>query len=65
MSLTVLLIGAAHGIPVVIAAAVMGKNGAVLAAIGMTIVAIFTGGPQYLIFDLVGIVGALWLCLAS
>lgn len=64
MSLTVLLVGVAHGIPVVIARGVSGKGGAVVAAVIMAGVAAVTGGSQYLIFDLMGIGLGLWIAMS-
>ncbi len=64
MSLTVLLIAAAHGVPVVVASAFMGKGGALIAAVVMAMIAVFTGGAQYLLFDLIAVGGALWFSLS-
>jgi hypothetical protein len=64
MSLTVLLIAAAHGVPVVAASAFIGKGCAVFAAAVMAMVALFMGGAQYLMYDLNAVGGALWFSLS-
>ena len=55
MSLTVLLIAAAHAIPVAIGRVLGGKVGSFAAAIIMSIIAVTTGSPQYTGFDLIAI----------
>lgn len=69
MSSTIILVGIAHGVPVVIAAAITKKRVmVVLTAITMSFVAFKLGGLQYVVVDLAGIAaGAVigWFSLES
>jgi len=58
MSITVLIIAAAHAIPVFLAKALIGRAGALIAAIIMSFIATGTGGAQYTAIDLI----AIWVC---
>lgn len=63
MSLTVLVIGLAHAIPIVGVGIYSGSlAAAVIAAVVMTGVAFGFGGPQWVAYDLVGVAIGLGLC---
>jgi hypothetical protein len=63
MSIAVVVIAAIHAVPVVGAAIFMGRGGAVVAAVVMSVIAVTTGGPQYVGIDLAAIGIALIFCL--
>lgn len=66
MTVTILLIALAHGIPVFLAGAVWNtKLSVTLAAIIMCVIAIATGGVRYAIFDLVVIGIVYFLCIGA
>lgn len=63
MSLTVLVIGLAHAVPIVGVGIFSGSlAAAVIAAVVMTGVAFGFGGPQWVAYDLVGVAIGLGLC---
>lgn len=64
MSLTVLVIAAFHAAPVFLFGS-KSSGGATLTAIAMCIVAVSTGGPQYIFFDLGAIALAWWIVVQS
>jgi hypothetical protein len=63
MSTTVLLIAAAHGIPVIIGRILWGKPGASTVAFFTSIVALIFGDLSYAIFDLIAIGIVLYICM--
>lgn len=65
MSITVAVIAVAHAIPVFLAAAVMGKGGAIIAAVIMSFVAVALGGNQYVVADLAAVWIMAFLCLKA
>ena len=64
MSLTILLIALAHGIPIFLAGAYWNtKLSVTMVALVMCGVAVVTGGSQYAIFDLIAIGVVYFLCI--
>ena len=60
--MTVLFIGLAHGIPILISRAVFGRRGAYVAAAIMLVIAITTGASKFVGADILGIILALVVC---
>jgi hypothetical protein len=64
--MTVLLIALAHAIPVIfIALALKTRNAVLITAAVMSVVAFFTGGIKYVIFDLAAIAAVTYMLLES
>lgn len=67
MSLTVLVIAAAHAVPIFIASGMSGGNKGVITivAIIMAIVAVLTGGGAYAAIDLIVVAVAYFICIKA
>jgi hypothetical protein len=60
MTITILVIALAHAVPVVFFNLTQGPGSGFICAIVMSLIAVFSGGMQYAVFDLI----AIWLAFA-